>query len=137
MLRLSNFLVSHRVIKVKSFKKFFSSQPETINGQISNVNNTVPVESNEVMSIEEFRKLHQINVVTGDNESYDPMLSFADAPFSDKIKMVFKTEGYTQPTPTQAQSWPIVLKKKDLVSIAKTGKTSIYLFTFVLCLSLI
>lgn len=30
-------------------------------------------------------------------------------------------EGYTEPTPIQAQSWPVVLAKRDLISVARTG----------------
>ncbi|CAG9316722.1 unnamed protein product [Blepharisma stoltei] len=34
---------------------------------------------------------------------------------------VFKEAGYTEPTPIQAMTWPIIMKGKDLVGIAKTG----------------
>ena len=30
-------------------------------------------------------------------------------------------EGYTEPTPIQAQSWPVVLARRDLISVARTG----------------
>ena len=38
--------------------------------------------------------------------------------------------GYTEPTPIQAQSWPVALQGYDLISVAKTGsgKTVGYLF---------
>ena len=39
------------------------------------------------------------------------------APLLDALE----TEGYTQPTPIQEQSIPIVLQKKDLLGCAQTG----------------
>ncbi|OQR92257.1 hypothetical protein ACHHYP_03925 [Achlya hypogyna] len=51
----------------------------------------------------------------------DPMLSFDDTPFSNEIKACLAKAGYTKPTPTQAQSWPIAIAKHDMISVAKTG----------------
>jgi ATP-dependent RNA helicase DDX5/DBP2 len=34
---------------------------------------------------------------------------------------VLRSEGYTAPTATQAQSWPIVLGQRDVISVARTG----------------
>lgn len=31
------------------------------------------------------------------------------------------SEGYSEPTPIQAQSWPVILAKRDLISVARTG----------------
>ena len=32
-----------------------------------------------------------------------------------------RKQGYSQPTPIQAQGWPIALSGRDLVAIAQTG----------------
>lgn len=32
-----------------------------------------------------------------------------------------RRQGYSQPTPIQAQGWPIALSGRDLVAIAQTG----------------
>jgi len=36
------------------------------------------------------------------------------------LKTLLK-EGFTEPTPIQAQSWPVIQAKKDLISVARTG----------------
>ena len=33
----------------------------------------------------------------------------------------FRSAGFSAPTPIQAQTWPIALGNRDVVSIAKTG----------------
>jgi len=46
---------------------------------------------------------------------------FKDLSLSDNILRAIEEEGYTQPTPIQQQSIPIVLEGKDLVGCAQTG----------------
>ena len=53
--------------------------------------------------------------------NYPPMVSFDSTPFSEALKRVLKSEGFTGPTPTQAQSWPIALDQRDIISVARTG----------------
>ncbi|OQR87616.1 hypothetical protein ACHHYP_08454 [Achlya hypogyna] len=57
------------------------------------------------------------------------MRTLKDTPFSSKTRTHLTEAGLGSPTPTQAQSWPLVLSKQDLISIAKTGsgKTLAYL----------
>jgi ATP-dependent RNA helicase DDX5/DBP2 len=50
-----------------------------------------------------------------------PTQSFAATPFNDRIIKALTKAGYLAPTATQAQSWPICLQKRDIISIAKTG----------------
>jgi ATP-dependent RNA helicase DDX5/DBP2 len=33
----------------------------------------------------------------------------------------FSNEGFTEPTPIQAQGWPIAMSGKDMVGVAQTG----------------
>lgn len=46
---------------------------------------------------------------------------FADLNLIEPILKALKTEGYTQPTPIQEQSIPIILDRKDLLGCAQTG----------------
>jgi ATP-dependent RNA helicase DDX5/DBP2 len=73
----------------------------------------------------EFRKVHQISLLDAVGrplrETFEPILRFEDAPFEDKLKTALLKQGYTSPTPTQAQSWPIVTQKRDVISVARTG----------------
>jgi ATP-dependent RNA helicase DDX5/DBP2 len=68
-----------------------------------------------------YRREHDI-IVRGDpsNEAL-PMTSFEDTPFTDKLKGALSKMGYEHPTPTQAQSWPILMAGRDLISVARTG----------------
>ena len=68
-----------------------------------------------------FRKSHQITVKGCDVSQYHPLMNFQDTPFLENIKSVFLKEKYTSPTAIQAQTWPIILGNKDVISIARTG----------------
>jgi ATP-dependent RNA helicase RhlE len=48
-------------------------------------------------------------------------MSFEQLNLIEPILKALKKEGYTQPTPIQAQSIPLVLEKKDLLGCAQTG----------------
>jgi len=74
------------------------------------------------MTTAEFRKLHHIRIKNeGEGNEYAPFESFDCTPFPSQLKRLLLKQGYTAPTPTQAQSWPIVLAKRDIISIARTG----------------
>ena len=87
------------------------------------------------LSPAEFRKKHQINVLNADvnDPALAPFASFDMTPFNDKILSVFESSGYLAPTSTQAQSWPIAISGRDMVSVAKTGsgKTMGFLVPFI------
>jgi ATP-dependent RNA helicase DDX5/DBP2 len=87
----------------------------------------------------EFRKENQVKL-TGrdtDNEMYYPFYNYSkedaaetvaeeDAvleatPFFAGLKKVMRKEGFTKPTAIQAQSWPIVVNNRDVISVARTG----------------
>lgn len=78
-------------------------------------------------SAEEFRRLHQITIVGKDAEGSatfaipDPMTTFASTPFPQTIRKALDAAGFAHPTPTQAQSWPIALQGRDIITVAKTG----------------
>eukprot|EP01048_Picozoa_sp_COSAG05_P007661 COSAG05_NODE_546_length_8763_cov_12.991228_7_plen_525_part_00 len=49
-----------------------------------------------------------------------PITSFSMAPFADNVKAAL-SKAFAEPTPIQAQSWPIALAGADLIAVAKTG----------------
>ncbi|MED6185764.1 Envelope glycoprotein gp160 [Stylosanthes scabra] len=58
-----------------------------------------------------------------------PIRMFHEARFPDYCLEVIENLGFVEPTPIQAQGWPMALKGRDLVGIAETGsgKTLSYL----------
>ncbi|KAL0461695.1 UNVERIFIED_CONTAM: ATP-dependent RNA helicase-like protein DB10 [Sesamum latifolium] len=56
----------------------------------------------------------------GDNVP-QPFASFEATGFPSEILREVKSAGFSAPTPIQAQSWPIALRGRDIVAIAKTG----------------
>lgn len=52
---------------------------------------------------------------------YKPMLDFDQMKLPPSIKSILKNEGFQAPTPIQALAWPIVLDKRDVISVARTG----------------
>ncbi|RVU00181.1 DEAD/DEAH box helicase [Mucilaginibacter limnophilus] len=48
-------------------------------------------------------------------------MSFENLKLIEPILKALKTEGYTQPTPIQAQAIPIILQQRDLLGCAQTG----------------
>lgn len=76
---------------------------------------------------EEFRKSHQITISgvhssgSGSYACPDPMSTFASTPFAPPLRRALDAAGFPHPTPTQAQSWPIALAGRDIITVAKTG----------------
>ncbi|KAA8540773.1 hypothetical protein F0562_024308 [Nyssa sinensis] len=58
-----------------------------------------------------------------------PIRMFQEANFPDYCLEVIHKLGFVEPTPIQAQGWPLALKGRDLIGIAETGsgKTLAYL----------
>lgn len=75
------------------------------------------------MTSEEFCSSHKI-LVQSDDENFAapvPMTTFESTPYGEHIRQALKIAGYAAPTPTQAQSWPIALSGRDIISVARTG----------------
>ena len=71
---------------------------------------------------EAFRKLHDIQLKGLDDiNDFEPITSFNSAPFKTGIVESLKRQGFTEPTTIQAQSWPIAIAGRDIISIARTG----------------
>lgn len=58
---------------------------------------------------------------TKSNIEYLPMIHFASTPFFPILKDVLINEGFQSPTSIQSQSWPVALKRRDIISVARTG----------------
>ncbi len=56
-------------------------------------------------------------------------MTFKELDIIDPILLALEAKGYTQPTPIQEQSIPILLKKKDLLGCAQTGTGKTAAFT--------
>ncbi|CAN0117010.1 unnamed protein product, partial [Phaeothamnion confervicola] len=48
-------------------------------------------------------------------------MTWDDTPFEGPLRKALLSAGFPSPTPTQAQSWPIALNRRDLISVARTG----------------
>lgn len=50
-----------------------------------------------------------------------PLSTFEEAGFSREIYDTLMRQGFLEPTPIQAQGWPMALSGRDFVGIAQTG----------------
>jgi superfamily II RNA helicase len=64
-------------------------------------------------------------------EILDPVQDFDRAPFSPDILNTIRSLGFRKPSPIQAQCWPYLMAKYDVVAVASTGsgKTCGYVST--------
>jgi len=69
----------------------------------------------------EFRKKNMMTVENEGSKEYEPMPTFESTPFAPSIKDVWKRLGYDAPSAIQAQSFPVALDGRDIISIARTG----------------
>ena len=58
---------------------------------------------------------------TGEYACPDPFQLFESTPFVPALKKCLSGAGFIAPTATQAQTWPICLQGRDVISVAKTG----------------
>ena len=72
----------------------------------------------DAAAIAAFVAEHRIKVPEG---APAPFLTFQQAPFPKRLTQALLKQGYTSPSPIQAQAWPIALSGKDIVAVAKTG----------------
>jgi ATP-dependent RNA helicase DDX5/DBP2 len=61
------------------------------------------------------------NITVASRRPFNPILSFAESPYSQDIQRVFQDLNFSAPTPIQSQCWPIALSGSDLIGIASTG----------------
>ncbi|XP_062194053.1 DEAD-box ATP-dependent RNA helicase 14-like isoform X2 [Phragmites australis] len=72
-----------------------------------------------LISPEAYRTKHEITIVG--NEAPAPFMTFQSTGFPSEILREVQQAGFSAPTPIQAQSWPIAIKGRDIVAVAKTG----------------
>ena len=48
-------------------------------------------------------------------------MTFTEIKLPRRINQLIEQQGFKEPTPIQAQGWPIALSGNDLIGIAKTG----------------
>lgn len=77
------------------------------------------VAARSAAEVDEFRRIHQITVTGRDVPK--PVESFDEASFPGYVMNEVKAQGFTKPTPIQAQGWPMALSGRDVVGIAETG----------------
>lgn len=77
--------------------------------------------------VEEYRNKHEVSVSGADVPN--PIQHFEEGNFPDYVMKSISSMGYNEPTPIQAQGWPIAMSGKNLVGIAQTGsgKTLAYI----------
>ncbi|EGC39333.1 hypothetical protein DICPUDRAFT_27074 [Dictyostelium purpureum] len=69
--------------------------------------------------IEEFRESCMMTVKGRDIPK--PIIHFNQAPFPNYLMKEIMAAGFPNPTPIQSQAWPIALKGRDIIGLAKTG----------------
>ena len=50
-----------------------------------------------------------------------PVATFEEASFPDYVVATLSKQGFSEPTPIQAQGWPMAISGRDFVGIAQTG----------------
>lgn len=63
---------------------------------------------------------HREIIVRGRNVP-NPVFTFEEPGFSSSIFDTLMRQGFVEPTPIQAQGWPMALSGRDFVGIAQTG----------------
>ena len=70
--------------------------------------------------VEQYRQEKQITIMRGVNVP-NPITSFAVAGLPDYVNTEINKQKFSEPTPIQAQGWPIALSGHNMVGIAQTG----------------
>lgn len=70
--------------------------------------------------IEAWRRQHEV-VIDDPRCNIKPIVEFKELKVPNALNDLFKQAGYVNPTPIQAQAWPLSLSGKDTIGIARTG----------------
>jgi len=81
----------------------------------------VPHPTTESRAESEVQEYLAKNKITIDGNAPKPIMSFEEANFPDYVMKRVMQEGYAEPTPIQAQGWPIALSGLNMVGVAQTG----------------
>uniref|UniRef100_A0ACD5XFS9 Uncharacterized protein n=1 Tax=Avena sativa TaxID=4498 RepID=A0ACD5XFS9_AVESA len=77
------------------------------------------VQAMSQMEVAQYRQLRDITVEGQDVPK--PIRFFHEANFPDYCMQAIAKSGFVEPTPIQAQGWPMALKGRDVIGIAETG----------------
>ncbi|CAD6255686.1 unnamed protein product [Miscanthus lutarioriparius] len=78
-----------------------------------------PPDFPSVSSADAYRQHHEVTAM-GENVPA-PFMTFEATGFPPEILREIHAAGFSNPTPIQAQTWPVALQNRDIVAIAKTG----------------
>ncbi|XP_062182674.1 DEAD-box ATP-dependent RNA helicase 14-like [Phragmites australis] len=78
-----------------------------------------PPDLPRIFSADAYRQHHEVTAM-GENVPA-PFMTFEATGFPPEILREIHTAGFLNPTPIQAQTWPVALQNRDIVAIAKTG----------------
>jgi superfamily II DNA/RNA helicase len=76
------------------------------------------VKNRDPAEVEKYRTEHHMRLVGKDIPN--PVMTFEEAGFPANITRVLQSK-YSEPTPIQAQGWPMALSGRDMVGVARTG----------------
>ncbi|XP_051173542.1 ATP-dependent RNA helicase p62-like isoform X1 [Leptopilina boulardi] len=77
------------------------------------------VQSRHVREIEQFRDENKITLKG--TRVPNPIKYFEEGNFPDYVMQEIRKQGFNEPTPVQAQGWPIAMSGQNMVGIAQTG----------------
>ncbi|XP_062198180.1 DEAD-box ATP-dependent RNA helicase 40-like isoform X2 [Phragmites australis] len=78
-----------------------------------------PQDFPSISSADAYRQHHEVTAM-GENVPA-PFMTFEATGFPPEILQEIRAAGFLNPTPIQAQTWPVALQNRDIVAIAKTG----------------
>ncbi|XP_050532069.1 ATP-dependent RNA helicase p62-like isoform X2 [Daktulosphaira vitifoliae] len=80
--------------------------------------------------VDKYRTSKDITVMSSDRTEVPyPIQHFKEANFPDYVMQVLVNEGFSEPTPIQAQGWPIAMSGKNMVGVAQTGSGKTLAYT--------
>jgi hypothetical protein len=129
----------NKVVTLIKRKRSVSPQdlPEELE-KATKISKSCKVAAGEDISAEEWRKTNKIVLIqngetttpSAPQQQDDPWTTFPDCESSSSAlhpalirQCVEAPNNFVRPSPIQAQSWPIIVRRRDMVGIAETGTT--------------
>lgn len=80
---------------------------------------TAETEAMSKSDTKEYQSKHNITMFGKGRKKYKPLRTFGELGFPDSIMKI--CSGFSNPTPIQAQCWPVLASGRDIIGIAETG----------------
>merc|ERR1719384_1386854 len=80
---------------------------------------TAETEAMSKADTKEYRTTHAISMFGKGRKTFKPLRTFGELGFPDSIMKI--CSGFSNPTPIQAQCWPVLASGRDIIGIAETG----------------